>query len=499
MRQCVNTSIMRASDAATIAGGVPSVELMRRAAQGIFDRVDWHGKIVILCGKGNNGGDGLALAEILIDHGFQPQVYLYVMCSLSPDAWYYLQRLERIHYKHIFDSQEWDGQGDIIVDCLLGTGFRGEVRGDMLEMITQINQSDAYVVSADIPSGLNGDNGIATHAVHADLTIAIGTEKVGYYLNDGKDHVGRVETVDIGIPIVGESMQIVTQEDVLALFPPRKHNSHKGTYGRTLLVGGSVQYTGAAMLAGAAQAALRVGCGLCAVAAPKECLAMMQAYSAENTWIPLASQDGCIRYDRAHAEKVLQNIRAVGIGMGLGDRYEQNLGWIEHLLHRYSGMVLMDADALNTIARTGYDLREHTCDLLITPHAAEMARLCNCSVEQVLADPIGTAKNYALHNRCCVLLKGPTTVVTDGKQTLLVVNGTPALAKGGSGDTLSGVCVGLAGRCDDWAHVAAAGAYLCASAAEQAAQEYGEYGVLASDVARTVARWVREKDRSLDE
>ena len=167
MTYCVSTATMRDSDAATIAAGVASTELMRRAAQGVFDRVEWRGRIAILCGKGNNGGDGLALAGILIERGFRPQVYLYAACSLSADAAYYREKLARIRYADVYDLQQWDGKADIVVDCLLGTGFRGEVRGDLRAAIETVNASGAYVVSVDIPSGLNGDSGRAPCAVRA--------------------------------------------------------------------------------------------------------------------------------------------------------------------------------------------------------------------------------------------------------------------------------------------------------------------------------------------
>ena len=498
MTYCVSTATMRDSDAATIAAGVASTELMRRAAQGVFDRVEWRGRIAILCGKGNNGGDGLALAGILIERGFRPQVYLYAACSLSADAAYYREKLARIRYADVYDLQQWDGKADIGGDCLLGTGFRGEVRGDLRAAIETVNASGAYVVSVDIPSGLNGDSGRAPCAVRAHRTVAIEAIKSGLLLGEGKDCVGESVVAPIGIEIVGERIGIVGRDDVTALFAPRRAASHKGDYGKTLIVGGSREYVGAVKLATAARAALRAGCGLSAVAVPSSLLAAMQTYALENTLIGLAESDGAIRYDRGAATQALRGVRAVAIGMGLGDR-DEHAQWLRHLLHEYDGNVLLDADALNVLARNLVLLEGARSNVLLTPHPAEMARLCGTDVSSILDDPIGVARDFARRYGCTVLLKGASSVISDGARTALMTDGTPALAKGGSGDTLCGVCLGIAARESDWFRAAGAAAYVCAHAARACAEEYGEYGVLASDVARRIALWTRRDNCDRDE
>lgn len=488
MAYCVTNHTMRESDRLTIAGGIDSVELMRRAAQAIYESAQWKGKIYIICGKGNNGGDGLALADVMYTHGIEPYVFLTHSCCLSADATYYLNRLIRVKYPRIYDVQTCDFRCDMLVDCIFGTGFSGQPSGDTAELIRSINASGAYVVSADIPSGLDGDSGLGACAVNADLTVAVQSAKCGHFLADGKDRCGKLVVKEIGIEIRGEKIELFDESCVRDLMPARKNNTHKGTYGRAVVLGGCDRYAGAVKLANAGVSALRAGTGLCTIAAPDSLTAALGAYVVENTLFPMPQKDGKLIYDEDTLDRLTRGASAVAVGMGMGDDRESNRSIVDYFLRRFDGNLIVDADGLNALAGKTDLLAHAVGKVLITPHPAEMARLCATSVERILADPISAARVLAREFGVTVLLKGASSIVTDGTKVGLIVNGTPALAKGGSGDVLSGVILGFAAQGGSMYECAAAGGYLCAQAARAAQEEYGEYGVLAADVARCAAQ-----------
>ncbi|MDE6361859.1 MAG: NAD(P)H-hydrate epimerase, partial [Clostridia bacterium] len=227
MEKVLTTTQMAYCDSRTIDGGIPSIELMRKVAQAVYDSRAWQGNIAIICGKGNNGGDGLALACIMADEGIFPNVYL--LGDMSADGRYYYDVLQDKGYERIYPICECDYDFDIIVDCIFGTGFKGQPRRQYAEVIDKINASRAYKISVDIPSGLDGDSGRYVTCVKADETITVQFAKTGLYLNDGKDMTGKLTVIDVGIGLYVDGANIVEEQDVAALFPKRKRNTHKGT------------------------------------------------------------------------------------------------------------------------------------------------------------------------------------------------------------------------------------------------------------------------------
>ena len=239
MTEILTVAEMRESDAAAIAAGTPGRELMYRAGKGIFRAGEWKPPVGVVCGTGNNAGDGYVLAVLLKEAGIPCEILLQEE-RFTPDGKYWFDRCGEagIPVRKWTEIRSLSGYGSI-ADCVFGTGFHGEVSGEAERIIRLINESGAYVVSADINSGLNGDSGMAEAAVYSDLTVSIGSWKPGHFLNMAKDRMKRKVNVDIGIPPQGHGIRLTEAADAAALFPPRKHFSHKGVYGYIALIGGS--------------------------------------------------------------------------------------------------------------------------------------------------------------------------------------------------------------------------------------------------------------------
>lgn len=457
---------MRAADSYTInTVGISSEELMRRAGKAIADEVAREAKpgaaILVACGTGNNGGDGYVCARELLARSFNVSVYA-IEGRLSPDC---LREKERYGGPYTFDIA-----GDVIVDCIFGTGLARGVTGSFADVINKINASGAYIVSADIPSGLSSDSGLVLGtAVRADLTVCIARLKQGFMLSDGLDCCGRIVLKDIGIsPAEGAFATVYDDDDIAAMFPARPRNSHKGTFGTATLVCGSLQYAGAAVLA--ISSALKSGCGYVKAVCPEQVRAAA---------IPGYPQT-------VFCDGVDLSSRAVAIGMGCGCSralYEQ----IGGLLKNYGGTLIIDADGLNSLAKFGVCLlKDKKCGVVITPHAKEFSRLTGKPVADILSDPVACARDFAREYGVTVLLKGAGSVITDGEKTVINVRGCSAQAKAGSGDMLAGFMCGSIARGLSPLNGAACAAYIMGAAAELAAAELTEYCITAKDVLENI-------------
>lgn len=487
----VTNAVMAESDRACIAAGTPSKTLMMRAAEAIADRCGTAGKIYVFCGKGNNGGDGYAAALILARKGADVTAFA-LSDKTSDDAAYYRDALRNEFPSAVRPIGECDYDFDIAVDCIFGTGFSGEPRGLYADVIDRLNAARGKVIAADIASGLDGTSGIAVKAVRADATVAVQSAKTGHFLGDGKDFSGALCVADIGIPIIGERVKVWNAADVAALFPPRKNNTNKGSYGKCALVGGCRKFVGAAKLAAMGATALRSGAGLCVLCVP-DCIAdAVAADITECTLAPLPDSEGALAYDSAALDAAVKGCNTIAVGMGMGGNTEVNRKILADVFAR-DAKVIVDADGLNALAADASLLDGAAADILLTPHPGEFGRLTGLGAKEVLADPMGTAKRFAAEHGCKVLLKGASTYVTDGTSGALVVNGSAAQSKGGSGDTLTGAIAGIAAQGAELTDAACAATYLCAEAAKLAAERWGEQGVLASDVARAI---VRAKDEA---
>lgn len=280
--------------------------------------------------------------------------------------------------------------------------------------------------------------------------------------------------------------------DAKAVFPKRDTNSNKGDFGRTVILGGSLEFSGALKLANIACAALRSGCGLCAVAVPRSIANGVILYLLESMLIPLPDKGGRLCFEESVFATVIKNAKSVAFGMGLG-RSSENMKILEFLLDTFEGRLLIDADGLNTLAENPNVLKNKKCKVTLTPHLVEFGRLTRLSVEEILAEPEKRAECFANEFGVTLLLKGNKTTVSDGVKTVSVICGTPAMAKGGSGDVLSGVIAGInAFSKADGVTNAATGALIAGRAGELAAELTGEYCMLASDEVKMIPKAVSE-------
>ena len=473
MQKVLTVSQMRAADSYTINHlHIPSQKLMRRAGAAIADEVaiaadkNHANKILVVCGTGNNGGDGYVCAKELKKRGYNVAVYS-IEGNLSPDC-----AREKATYDGVYTE---DISADIIVDCLFGTGLCRPVSGKYAEVIEKINQTNAYVISADIPSGLNGDSGLAEGcAVKADITVAIAELKLGYFLNDGYDFCGTVIKKDIGITCPEDNYtQIFDDSDIKNFYPKRKRNSHKGTFGTAQIIAGSKRYVGAAVLA--AESALKSGCGYVKLNTYPQDTAALAAK------LPQVIYSDDIDYSA--------NCIAVGPGCGVSEALYNT---ISSLLNSYKGALIIDADGLNAVSEYGVSvLTDKMCEVVLTPHIKEFSRLSGLDVAEILSDPVMHARHFANKHQVTVLLKSATSILTDGEKVFLLHKGNSALAKGGSGDMLTGYACGTAARGVDGFNAVAVAAYTLGLAAEICAADRTEYCVTSKDLIKNLHLAVR--------
>lgn len=457
---------MRAADEYTIKTlGVSSEILIERAGAAVTEEITKRfkgGRVLVCMGRGNNGKDGKVVVALLSKiHGFTVSTFN-----------------AEVGFFKIFEKKF-----DIIVDCIFGTGLNKEITGRYKTAVEKINESGAFVVSCDIPSGINGDNGrIMGVAVKANLTVAIQEYKLGHFLNEGIDYSGKVVSRDIGISVWTEDCaNRITDKDAALLFPERKRNLHKGDGGRIAIVGGSEQYVGSVMLSEAALCAYKTGAGYSTVAVP-DCIFNVVAGVNPECIIRALPDDGNGMVFNEEALKPLFDSDAIAFGMGAGvtENVYRSLCFI---IENYTGRLLIDADGINSLALFGKDiLKNKKCEIVLTPHVGEFCRISGLDKETVLNDTIHCAKEFAKAYGVTVLLKNAVSIITDGAKTVVNVTGDSGMAKGGSGDVLSGFAAGLLNRDEDVFFCVAVAAYLFGRAGEIAAKEQNSYTITATDV-----------------
>ncbi|HSC57761.1 MAG TPA: NAD(P)H-hydrate dehydratase [Nitrospira sp.] len=495
---------MQALDRRTISEAqIPSLVLMERAGAGAADFIQsrfgpLRGKTVtILCGKGNNGGDGFVVARLLRQCQAKVAVLLLApLTDLSRDASVMYRRWLRVGGKSatkLFRSSEQAqpilALSDLIVDALLGTGLSAHVTGAYREAIQLINQAGRPVIAIDMPSGIHADNGaLLGQAVHATATVTFGLPKLGLYVGPGIDHAGIIHVVDIGIPAayidaLDSRTIVVTKELVADTLPARATSSHKGTFGHAGILAGSVGKTGAAALA--ARAALRVGTGLVTVGIPSSVNDVLEAKLLEAMTLPLP-ETKARTLARSGLDRVLAFMRArtaIAIGPGLST-HPETVELIQSLMKHLDRPAVLDADALNALASRASLLTECKIPPILTPHPGEMARLeVEATPQSVNADRLGTARRFARERGVFLVLKGARTVIARPDGLLAICpTGNPGMATAGTGDVLTGMVVGLLAQGVPAWEAACAATYLHGAAGDLAAQQLGQAGTLAGDL-----------------
>ena len=457
---------MRASDAWAIdEQGVPEEDLMERAGLGlarVTASVAGAGRVRIVVGKGNNGGDGLVAARVLREDGYEVDV---------------LDGTEPFERERLADS-------GVVVDALLGTGFEGSPREPVASAIWAINQQDAPVVACDVPSGVNASTGeVESEAVSALVTATFHGPKVGLHVNPGKAHAGDVEVVEIGIPRAapGASRAGLISERVLDLYPRRTPSGSKFESGVVVVVGGSVGLTGAPTMA--ARSASRAGAGYVQVAVPAPVQQVVDLRLLEQMSRGLPDDDGFhTPAGVADVEEMAERAGAVVLGPGIG-RAEAAQEFARGVARALESPLLVDADGLNAHAGQLDLFRGREAPTVLTPHEAELGRLLEIGTEEVAAHRLEHAREAAELSGAVVLLKGDDTIVArpDG-MVAISPGGTPALATAGTGDVLSGLIGTLLAKGLDAFEAAALGALAHVLAARAAAAQVGPDHVMAGDV-----------------
>ena len=512
MLSVLSVENMRASDAFTIKGGVPGIELMARAGEGIYntlvDKYDINANkdtnVAIVCGTGNNAGDGYVLALLLNKNDIPVKLFI-LKNKFSDDGYYYYEKCvkESISISFIDDSEESGAslygrlkEYAIIIDCLLGTGFKGVPRDDIKNAINAINEAknvdSVTVVSVDINSGLNADNGMYDTCVISDLTICIGGLKSGLYLNYAKDCIGELVNIDIGIEPIHETYYLFESKDAKKSLPIRAHFSNKGTYGYIGLIGGSKYYQGAIMMAAMANASMRSGAGVVMLATPSGIASNVRERILESTVFPLKDNDGEVVFDKENIDILINRSKTIAYGMGIGTG-QGSFDTLEYILKAFNGILIIDADGLNVLSKMDREvLTNSLCKrIVLTPHIKEFSRLTGKEVSDIFNEPIKEAEEYSLSTNTIVLLKGPTSIVTDGKRTILVDRGCPGMATAGSGDVLSGIASALCAYNEDTLNAVATAAFINGMSGELAQEKYGDISMVAGDTIESIPEAIK--------
>ncbi len=482
--------------------GIPSLDLMERAGGEVARAVIAlapDGPVRIVCGRGNNGGDGLVVARLLREHGLEVDaLLLFSREDLSPDAAANLERAEARQVAPRALSDAVAGSA-VVVDAILGTGFTGSPRPPLDAAIEVINAAGAAVVAIDVPSGVDASTGEVEGAcVRAGLTVTFQASKLGLWVAPGKAHAGRVEVVDIGIPPAGEGRPSapdagLIQPSVLEALPRRSPYGNKFRSGSVLVVGGSPGLTGAVCMA--CEGAMRAGAGWVRAAVPASLNEVFEVKLTEVMSVPLPDREGHLT--EAAADAVLEAAEradAVVLGPGLG-REEGSFALSRTLVERIDRPLLVDADALNALAAVQLaPAARRAAPLVLTPHAGELGRLLEIDSRQVEARRLANARAAAGRARGIVVLKGDDTLVAgpeDRPDLAVSPGGSPALATAGTGDVLSGVIAAFMARGLDVFEATCAGVYAHAKAGREAARLLGAESVIAGDVIDSLAPVLR--------
>jgi len=464
MHKTITPSLMRAAEQKAFQEGVPSLLLMENAARQITDELKrmvgpLRGTVLFAAGSGNNGGDAIAAARLYKEDGGDSVIWLPHGCK-TEDAG---KNLAFARFIGIPVCEELPDLPFIAaVDGLLGTGFRGDARGEAVTVIEKLNSLKLPILSIDIASGLDGETGAHGAVVHATVTAALHRVKPGSYLANPRSVSGRVVCLPIGLPDDGcDGYTVYDAADLKTLIPPRPTDAHKGSCGRVSLLCGSMGMAGAAAMA--ASAALRAGAGLVTVLCDNDITPILQ------TLVPNAM---CMAADALPARDAL----LMGCGLPVDD---EQCGRMMFQYHPDIPTVI-DAGGLRILAEMPFDLSDKT---VLTPHAGEAAAMLGIPVSAVTADPVGAARQILEQYGCgAVVLKNAVTVICTADQTALNTAGSSALAKGGSGDMLAGIITALVPQTKDIFTACCAACLITGLAGEEAERRYGALSPLTREV-----------------
>lgn len=469
---------------------IPAAELMRRSAasvaESVFELTKEGDEVLILAGKGNNGGDGYAAASILSEGRRVVVCDVFSAGQATEEGRFWLEKCPSPIIKGI-TNEVFDiiSRCACIVDAIFGTGMSGDIPATLFPLADAVNSSKAKVVAIDIPLGVRGlDGSVCERVIKADLTVALSYLKPALVSYPAKDYVGELRLCTLSLPsekieeYFDFSYRYTDEREALSLVPKRAEKGNKGSFGRVGLIVGSEKYLGAAHLA--LEAALRGGAGLTYFIGKGEIIPELRSKFPEAIYSSPKNNSELLNS--------LAPLDSLLIGCGCGTEKEL-YELVCEIIPEFSGQIIIDADGLNSISRFGSPeiLKKAKKQPIITPHPLEFSRLCGKSVDEIEKSRLSFAKSFALEYNCILLLKGAATIVTDGKRVYINGSGSTALAKGGSGDALAGLIASLSASLDPLESAALA-AYIHGRAGDNLANELSDFGVTPSDLPREMAR-----------
>ncbi len=483
MKVCYAQQMREADSIAIKKFNIPGIVLMENAALSCVSEIKNFNSFTILVGKGNNGGDGLCIARHLLNMGKNVNIYLIFGDEFKGDALINYKILKSVgaDFKTLENFNELKTDillSDCVVDAIFGIGISGEIKSPVKEIIEAVNNFGKYVFSVDVPSGINSDNGeIFSVAVKADKTVTFAAYKTGLLLFPAADFAGEVICADISIPdAVLEDIKMQTVDDmfVKSIMPKRFKNSHKGSYGKVFAIGGSVGMDGAVVLA--AKAAFKVGAGIVTACVPENINSDVTTACVQAMTFPVDFSK--------NSDKILDKISefdAVLFGNGIGrDVHVTDL--LKKVLKTSKVPVIIDADGLYALSKDPEMLKRCVCDVILTPHSQEMARLIGKSADYVEKNRLLVSKDFAQKYGVTLVLKGNHSIITapDGNQ-YINMTGNSGMATAGSGDVLAGMAAGFACVCEA-TEAAVLSVYLHGAAGDFAAENLTEYALTAPDI-----------------
>jgi hydroxyethylthiazole kinase-like uncharacterized protein yjeF len=508
----VTCAQMRAIEKYAMSEGMSSLRLMENAgsaaAHFIRETVQLSGKrCAVLCGHGNNGGDGFVVARRLIEANAKVYVILADGFPKTNEAYEMFERLnslnsmniEIIDHPQLIACKNLLRHSDIIIDALYGTGFHGAIENELIaELVSTVNESQAKVFALDMPSGASADTGeVGGVCINADITVTFSSPKVGQYIFPAADYCGRIAAVNIGIPesaysMFDNSVELLEKRMISEMLPVRAKDSNKGNYGRVFCLCGSLGMAGAAYLA--ASGALRCGAGLITVGVPKSVYCPVASKLDECMVYPLEeTANGALSYSAL--DKILElsgsaNVLLIGCGLS---RDVQTQQLVRKIVADAECTIILDADGINAFEGHIDLLRTSKAELILTPHPGEMSRLCGKTISQVQSSRLDTAREFAVQNGVTLVLKGANTIVAakDGR-AFINPTGNPGMAKGGSGDILAGMTAAFAAQGISPEKSACCGVFIHGSAGDNAAEKYSQYGMIPTDMLREIPQIFRE-------
>lgn len=453
-------------------------------------------QLLIVCGRGNNGGDGFVAARHLADNGFQINVILLGnetdLKGAARSNFRKLKNKRKVTISKITTPKQLEkaaslfNQHSLILDGILGTGTKGEVKGLFKSVIEYINGLEKTVIAIDIPSGLDGNRGCG-YSLKAQTTLTMGLPKTGLLKPEVEEHVGYLQVIDIGLPpelttTLKSSIEYLQQNDFRGSVPERKLMGHKGEYGHVLVLAGSPQYTGAAALC--TLGALRSGAGLVTLGIPQSLQSIYQIKLTDSMTLPLAeTEDNTLSEEAWPAIHTFsEQVDCIAIGPGL-TTHPETIKLVKRVIANSTKPLVIDADGINAIADEPLVLRKSKAPLILTPHPGEMARLLNTSTKGLLRDKWKIAQGVAEKYTLTLVLKGHHSIIA-GRDKKIYINssGNPGMATGGAGDILTGMIASFIAQGFKPLQSARLGVYFHGIAGDVAARDKGEWGIVASDI-----------------